>query len=279
MHRPEATSTARSSMGDRRLSGWKSALAALRFDYRGADLGAEVERLAHRRAAPSARRSRPRAGISTGNASMDAVQQRIAADIERQRFIVRSRPCGTSSNSRPAWLLSTPRCSSRGRAARVRSSWSGCCTSTAPARPRAAGYPSTARRSPRRSRIRAVRLTCAAPFTGRRPRQARPLRGRADGTLFLDEVGESHPRSRPSSFARLQRARSAVSGASAPSRSGLASSPRRTGTCEPASPTGPFARISTFASPRSSSVCRPLRDRRRTFLPWSTSSCAVRVTA
>jgi DNA-binding NtrC family response regulator len=79
----------RCTLVGRHAEGWKSELAALRFDYRGADLGAEVERLrlaARRQRQQLAARER---ALVRREHEMDAVQRRIAADIERQRFIVR----------------------------------------------------------------------------------------------------------------------------------------------------------------------------------------------
>jgi hypothetical protein len=69
---------------------WVSDLPGLRFDYQGADLGAEVERLriaARRQRQELAARER---ALAERERAMDQVQQRIAADIARQRFIVRS---------------------------------------------------------------------------------------------------------------------------------------------------------------------------------------------
>ena len=74
----------------RHAEGWKNELTALRFDYRGADLGAEVERL--REAARRQRQellARERM-LARREREMDVVQRRIAEDIERQHFVVRS---------------------------------------------------------------------------------------------------------------------------------------------------------------------------------------------
>jgi DNA-binding NtrC family response regulator len=80
----------RCTLAGRHASGWKDELAALRFDYCGADLGAEVERLrvaARRQRQKLAARER---ALMRRERELDVVQRRIAADIERQRFIVRS---------------------------------------------------------------------------------------------------------------------------------------------------------------------------------------------
>ncbi len=80
----------RCTLEGRHAEGWKDALAALRFDYQGADLGAEVERLriaARRQRQALAAREQ---ALVRRERAMDVVQRRIAADIERQRFIVRS---------------------------------------------------------------------------------------------------------------------------------------------------------------------------------------------
>jgi hypothetical protein len=69
---------------------WGDALAAVRFDYQGADLGAEVERLriaARRQRQELAARER---ALVRREREMDLVRQRIAADSQRHRFIVRS---------------------------------------------------------------------------------------------------------------------------------------------------------------------------------------------
>ena len=80
----------RCALEGRHADGWKSGLAALRFDYQGADLGAEVERLriaARRQRQALAARER---ALVHRERAMDVVQRRIAADVERHRFIVRS---------------------------------------------------------------------------------------------------------------------------------------------------------------------------------------------
>lgn len=80
----------RCTLVGRHAEGWKSELTSLRFDYRGADLGAEVERLrvaARRQRQELAVRER---ALVRREREVDVVQRRIAADIERQRFVVRS---------------------------------------------------------------------------------------------------------------------------------------------------------------------------------------------
>jgi DNA-binding NtrC family response regulator len=80
----------RCALVGRNADEWKDELAALRFDYQGADLGAEVERLriaARRQRQELAARER---ALMRREREMDLVQQRIAADIERNRIVVRS---------------------------------------------------------------------------------------------------------------------------------------------------------------------------------------------
>ncbi len=81
----------RCALAGRHAAGWEGELAALRFDYQGADLGAEVERL--RIAARRQRQglaAREQALVQREH-EMDVLRRRIAADIERQRVVVRSR--------------------------------------------------------------------------------------------------------------------------------------------------------------------------------------------
>ncbi len=70
-------------------AGWRGALEALRFDYQGADLGAEVER---QRVAARRKRlelvARERA-MERREREVDLVRQRIADAIDRERFVVR----------------------------------------------------------------------------------------------------------------------------------------------------------------------------------------------
>jgi DNA-binding NtrC family response regulator len=80
----------RCALVGRHAEAWQAELAPLRFDYQGADLGAEVERLriaARRQRQALASREQ---ALVRREREMDAVQRRIAADIERQRFVVRS---------------------------------------------------------------------------------------------------------------------------------------------------------------------------------------------
>jgi len=74
----------------RHAGGWGADLDGFRFDFQGADLGAEVERL--RVAATRQRQAlavRERA-LLRREREMDALQQRVAEHVARQRFVVRS---------------------------------------------------------------------------------------------------------------------------------------------------------------------------------------------
>ncbi len=69
---------------------WGGELESLRFDFQGADLGAEVERLrvaAGRQRSELARREE---ALARREREMDLLQQRVAQHVARHRFIVRS---------------------------------------------------------------------------------------------------------------------------------------------------------------------------------------------
>ncbi|MBP1636466.1 MAG: sigma-54-dependent Fis family transcriptional regulator, partial [Acidobacteria bacterium] len=71
-------------------SSWGEELESLRFDFQGADLGAEVERLrvaAGRQRGELARREE---ALARREREMDLLQQRVAQHVARQRFVVRS---------------------------------------------------------------------------------------------------------------------------------------------------------------------------------------------
>ncbi|HNV03281.1 MAG TPA: sigma-54-dependent Fis family transcriptional regulator [Vicinamibacterales bacterium] len=74
----------------RHAGGWGEDLAGFRFDFQGADLGAEVERLrvaATRQRQALAARER---ALVRREREMDALQQRVSEHVARQRFVVRS---------------------------------------------------------------------------------------------------------------------------------------------------------------------------------------------
>ena len=71
-------------------SSWGDELESLRFDFQGADLGAEVERLrvaAGRQRSELARREE---ALARREREMDLLQQRVAQHVASQRFVVRS---------------------------------------------------------------------------------------------------------------------------------------------------------------------------------------------
>jgi DNA-binding NtrC family response regulator len=74
----------------RDAASWSEELEALRFDFQGADLGAEVERL---RVAASRQRgelARREEALARREREMDLLQQRVAQHIANRRFVVRS---------------------------------------------------------------------------------------------------------------------------------------------------------------------------------------------
>ncbi len=74
----------------RHAAGWGREVDGLRFDFRGADLGAEVERLriaARRQRHALAAREH---SLARREREMDVIQQRVAAHVASHRFIARS---------------------------------------------------------------------------------------------------------------------------------------------------------------------------------------------
>jgi len=77
-------------IGQGHAGGWAGELAGLRFDFQGADLGAEVERLriaAKRQREALAKRERL---LARREREMDMIQERVARHVDAQRFVVRS---------------------------------------------------------------------------------------------------------------------------------------------------------------------------------------------